>query len=294
MPWQHIARHLREATGRPVEIQSHHALGGGCINEVYRVRSTEREFFIKFNHATKVNMFTAEAAGLQTLAQTKAVRVPQPIAHGTTGQRAYLILEYIDLGGQGDRNANIRLGEQLAKLHSHREQCYGWHTDNTLGTTPQPNHWGTDWVVFWREQRLRHQVQLAQHNGIGSRVLRKAESLQEALPALFSDYTPAASVLHGDLWGGNWGVSAAGEPVIFDPAVYFGDRESDLAMTELFGGFSADFYTAYRATWPLDPGYSVRKTLYNLYHVLNHYNLFGGGYATQAEAMIDQVLAEMR
>ena len=131
-------------------------------------------------------------------------------------------------------------------------------------------------------------------NGYGDDVAELGQRLSARLPDLFDGYTPEASLLHGDLWGGNWGVDVSGEPVLFDPAVYYGDREADLAMTELFGGFSREFYAAYRQAWPLDAGYSTRKKLYNLYHVLNHFNLFGGGYLSQAQGMIDALSSEIR
>jgi len=148
-----------------------------------------------------------------------------------------------------------------------------------------------DWIAFYRAWRLRPQFELARHNAAPRGLLRQGERLLERLEAFFPGYHPMPSLLHGDLWGGNHGY-ADGVPVLFDPAVYYGDREVDLAMTELFGGYPADFYAAYREAWPLDPGYRVRKPLYNLYHVLNHFNLFGGGYAAQAEAMVRRLLAE--
>ncbi len=149
-------------------------------------------------------------------------------------------------------------------------------------------------MTFWREHRLGFQLELAVRHGAGSRIADAGSRLQEALPQLLEGHRPAASLLHGDLWSGNYSFTRAGEPVIFDPAVYYGDREADLAMTELFGGFSQRFYEAYREAWPLDAGYSVRKVLYNLYHVLNHFNLFGGGYLSQAQGMIDRLLSETR
>ena len=186
-----------------------------------------------------------------------------------------------------------RFGEQLAQMHRYTADQFGWHRDNTIGSTAQVNSWENDWLTFWREHRLGYQLTLAGRHGLGSRVLQKGERLQDNLQAFFDNHQPQASILHGDLWSGNYGISREGEPVIFDPAVYFGDREADLAMTELFGGFGSEFYAAYNATWPLDPGYPQRKTLYNLYHILNHYNLFGGGYGAQAEGMIDQLLADI-
>ena len=164
---------------------------------------------------------------------------------------------------------------------------------NFIGTTPQPNAWKDNWIDFWREQRLGFQLQLAATNGYGSQLQSLGENLLDALPAFFEGYAPQPSLLHGDLWNGNHAYQADGTPTLFDPAVYYGDRECDIAMTELFGGYSADFYSAYRASWSLDAGYSVRRDLYNLYHILNHANLFGGGYARQAEQMMQRLLVEI-
>jgi fructosamine-3-kinase len=181
------------------------------------------------------------------------------------------------------------LGDQLAALHRATESRFGWHRGNTIGSTPQSNEWHEDWIVFYRERRLRVQIDLAARR-MGAPLRQLGETLMERLPEFFQDYRPAPSLLHGDLWSGNVATMREGDPVIFDPAVYYGDREADIAMTELFGGFSADFYAAYRRAWPLDPGYETRKSLYNLYHVLNHFNLFGGGYGMQAQQMMQRLL----
>jgi protein-ribulosamine 3-kinase len=170
---------------------------------------------------------------------------------------------------------------------------FGFAQDNFIGTTPQPNGWKESWINFWREHRLGFQLRLAAQNGYGGQLQRLGEKLKDALPAFFQDYTPQPSLLHGDLWSGNHAFLADGTPTIFDPATYYGDRECDLAMTELFGGYSADFYAAYRAAYPLDAGYATRCELYNLYHILNHANLFGGGYARQAEQMMQKLLRNL-
>ncbi len=236
-------------------------------------------------------MFEAERAGLEALAHTNTVRVPRVVAVGADAQQAWLIAEWMDLGPLSAR-AEEALGEQLAALHTHTHTHFGFFADNFIGATPQPNGFCPDWVEFWRTRRLGFQLQLAERNGFGARLSELGARLLERLPALFTGYRPAPSLLHGDLWGGN--AAAVGDmPVIFDPAAYYGDREADLAMTELFGGFSSRFYDAYRAHAPLDAGYRVRRELYNLYHVLNHANLFGGGYAAQAERMMQRLLAEI-
>jgi fructosamine-3-kinase len=178
------------------------------------------------------------------------------------------------------------------------DATYGWPRDNFIGGTPQSNQSHRTWAGFFAAERLQPQLALASRNGMERNLRDQGERLAERLSSFFLDYRPAPSLLHGDLWSGNAaqiaeGV-AAGTPVIFDPAVYRGDREADIAMAELFGGFSESFYAAYRAAWPLDPGYETRKTLYNLYHVLNHFNLFGAGYLGQAQRMIVRLNAELR
>ena len=162
-----------------------------------------------------------------------------------------------------------------------------------MAQLPQNNHQTQDWIAFQREHRIGFQLQLAGKNSAPATLLDRGQRLLQELPALFTDYQPQASLLHGDLWGGNWGCSEDGVPVLFDPAVYYGDREADLAMTELFGGFDDRFYQSYRQVWTVDPGYKTRKVLYNLYHILNHYNLFGGGYARQALGMVDALISEI-
>ena len=185
------------------------------------------------------------------------------------------------------------LGEQLAALHRVGAARFGWHRDNTIGATPQLNSWDDDWVRFFVRQRVGPQLELAEQRGASARLLDRGRLLCGIAGALFSSYRPVPSLLHGDLWGGNWAADDADTPVVFDPAVYFGDREADLAMTRLFGGFGPAFYAAYQSDWPLDQAAGTRRGFYNLYHVLNHFNLFGGSYAAQAEGMIDRLLAEL-
>ncbi len=183
-------------------------------------------------------------------------------------------------------------GAGLAAMHRCTSEKFGWKRDNTIGATPQINKYTSGWVQFWREHRLGYQLQLARVNGHTGKLQVLGEKLMAKLDSFFPGPDPAASLLHGDLWSGNYSFDSAGQPVLFDPAVYYGDRETDIAMTELFGGFPAVFYAAYRESYPLDPGYDIRKTLYNLYHILNHLNLFGGGYRHQAEQMMGRLLAE--
>lgn len=232
-------------------------------------------------------MFAAEFAGLTELAGANAVRVPTPLLADATASDAFLAIEWLDLSAPSAA-MHHRLGTQLALLHRHQGAQFGWHRDNTIGATPQPNAASLDWVSFYREQRLQHQLRLAARNGYSGRLQEQGTWLCDRLEKLFAGYQPLPSLLHGDLWGGNWS-ACSNEPVIYDPAVHYGDRETDLAMTRLFGGFSADFYAAYDECWPLADGAAARIALYQLYHVLNHLNLFGGGYLAQAEALLGQL-----
>jgi len=289
--WAHIGQRVTEASGRPFRVRDKRIAGGGCINTAYVIGDGERRYFVKLNEPGAAPMFEAEAQGLRELCEGGALRVPGPVCHGATPEAAFLVMEFLPLGG-ARRDTAQRLGYGLARQHRVTRARFGWRMDNTIGSTPQPNPPTDDWVAFYREHRLLFQLELAARNG-HSRLQAPGERLASALEAFFQDYRPAPSLLHGDLWGGNSAALAGGEPVLFDPAVYYGDREADIAMTELFGGFAQDFYSAYRESWPLDAGYGVRRTLYNLYHVLNHLNLFGGGYLAQAERMIHELLAEI-
>lgn len=280
---------ISEATRRPFSARNAAAVGGGDINEAYRLDGADgSRYFLKLNEERLLPMFAAEAEGLETIAATQTLRVPKPVAHGCAEGRSYLVLEYLELDAHGDAG---RLGERLAALHRCTSDRFGFAADNFIGTTPQPNAWNAGWVDFWRERRLGFQLRLAARNGYGGALQDLGRKLLDALPAFFDGYAPQPSLLHGDLWGGNHAYTADGAPVVFDPAPYYGDREADLAMTELFGGYGPDFYAAYRAAWPSDAGYAARKPLYNLYHILNHANLFGGGYARQAETMMQRLLA---
>ena len=289
--WDTITNHITATTGAHLPECAARAVGGGCINSTYALEGDGARYFVKLNDAAQLDMFAAEAQGLRELARARAVRVPEPVCWGTSDSQAYLVMEHIAFGGGTTRTAEA-LGRQLAALHRVTRPQHGWDRDNTIGSTPQINTPSHDWIAFWVERRLGYQLELAARNGYGGRLQQRGEQLRARLPQLLEGHTPAASLLHGDLWSGNYAADESDAPVIFDPAVYYGDREAELAMTELFGGFGPRFHAAYQEAWPLDPGYRVRKTLYNLYHILNHLNLFGGGYGAQAERMMDVLLSE--
>lgn len=288
--WQHIAAHIGELSGSEFTPKTPSSIGGGCINQAFKLSDGCQHWFVKTNTAEQLSMFEAEAAGLNAMAETATIGVPSALCTGTHESSSYIVLDYIS-HGRSNRDSQRLAGERLAQMHQHQAESFGWHRDNTIGATPQRNTWTADWISFWRDHRLGFQLQLAAAKGYGGRLQKLGDELLERFPALI-DHAPHPSLLHGDLWGGNITFNTRAEPVIFDPAVYYGDREADLAMTELFGGFSQDFYNAYNDTWRLDEGYRVRKRLYNLYHILNHLNLFGGGYGSQAEGMMDRLLAE--
>ena len=233
-------------------------------------------------------MFEAEADGLRELKAADAIRVPEVIDCGIANGESYIEIERLVLE-RPTAEVEKAMGEQLAALHRHTDKKFGWYRDNTIGLTPQINTRGDDWIEFFREHRLRFQVDLADKRGYGADIGGLGHELAERLPELFEGYEPVASLLHGDLWAGNWG-AVAGEPVIFDPAVYYGDRESDIAMTMLFGGFGRPFYEAYAATWPMAHGHERRLKLYRLYHVLNHLNLFGRSYLGQSVSLLRELL----
>jgi fructosamine-3-kinase len=258
-----LLKHLGIADAQPVS--------GGCIHRCYRATLSGRAVFLKVNDARLADAFAAEADGLAAL-RAAGCTAPEPISHGAAGASAFLLMEFLELESRGDFAA---LGRMLATLHRAEGSHFGWARDNYIGSTPQPNGAHENWAQFWRERRLGPQLALAKRKGYDVDAGNVA--------ALLDGHAPAPSLLHGDLWSGNASFLAGGAPVLFDPAVYYGDREADLAMTELFGGFSREFYSAYGA---LPAGYETRKHLYNLYHLLNHLNLFGGSYLGQVNATL--------
>jgi fructosamine-3-kinase len=277
---------ISQASGRSFAISDQSSLGGGCIHDAARITGEDgRSFFAKRNSIDHLPSFEAEAFALDMMAATRTIRVPRPLGTCSAGRQAALVLEYLPMGGRGgDWQA---MGRQLALLHRHTGKQHGWDHDNWIGSTPQINTPCDGWIEFYLQFRFQPQVRWARQRGLR---LADAEALADVVPAFFSGYDPLPSLIHGDLWAGNAGFLEDGTPVIFDPAAYHGDREAELAMTEMFGGYPAAFYEGYASEWPLDPGYATRKQLYLLYHTLNHYNLFGGGYGSQSESIIRRLL----
>ena len=291
-----LATGIGTSTGVPFRLVSQEPVAGGCIHTALRLSGetggASVEYFAKVNESGRAAMFAAEAEGLVALRDADAVAVPAVVAQGDDGERAWLVLEWLELSAL-DPAAAARLGAALAQLHRRPQPRFGWARDNFIGASPQPNGWEDDWLTFWRHRRMMPQLGFAARNRLPSRMIDRGERLAADCGAFFSGHRPDRSLLHGDLWNGNAARLPDGSPVLFDPAVYVGDREADVAMTELFGGFPPDFGSAYRESWPLPDGYRVRRDFYNLYHVLNHANLFAGGYVRQAEQSIERLLAEI-
>ncbi len=281
---------LKDSLGTVIDLKWSRDLAGGDINQAALIQSKDSNWFVKYRNNAPPGMFEAEALALEKISATGCIRVPEAIAWGADNGTSWLVLEYLELTSSGPAEL---LGEQLAAMHEISGDSFGWPHNNYIGITPQLNQKSDNWIDFWRDYRLKPQLAMAQAAGFGSRLSDRGERLLESLDQLLQGHDPAASLLHGDLWSGNKAFTPAGQPVIFDPASYYGDREADLAMTELFGGFGSAFYATYQAHSPLPDGYPLRRELYNLYHMLNHLNLFGAGYLSRCESIIDSLLAQV-
>lgn len=290
--WHDIGAQISATTNSQFSVKESHPIGGGCINQAYCISDNEQRYFVKLNTPDELRMFEAEAAGLMEIYQSHTLHIPMPVCYGLNKEYAWLVLQYIDIDKASRGNA-IDLGLKLAAMHRTTAKHFGWIRNNTIGKTTQINTPSSNWIEFWRTQRLAYQLELAKINGFNGKLQTLGEQLLSDLDKVITS-SPVPSLVHGDLWSGNYAFDTMNNPVLFDPAVYYGDREVDIAMTELFGGFSADFYSAYRRDYPLDSGYNIRKIVYNLYHILNHLNLFGSSYRHQAEHMMNILLAEIR
>jgi len=268
-------------TGSSVKINSFHFASGGCINQGGKLDTSAGDFFIKWNSAENYpNMFAAEAKGLRLLYETHAFRIPAVINFAELTNYQILLLEFIE--GES-RNANYwqNLGQQLAALHKYSASQFGLDHDNYIGSLTQRNHQHRSWADFFIHERIDPLVRQCIDKGLcPTNRINDFESLYNKLPSIFPDEAPA--LLHGDLWSGNLISDEKGNPVLIDPAVYFGHREMDIAFTTLFGGFDPAFYNAYKDAFPLLAGFEQRKSVYNIYPLLVHAILFGGGYLNQA------------
>ena len=280
---------LRQATGSVFRISETAPVGGGCIHQALIVGDGQHRYFVKTGAALTRPMFEGEADGLNAIAATGAFRTPAIIAIGSNEEHAFLILEHLEMHPPASAEEGAAFASALVGLHHSTGPAFGWERDNHIGATPQRNTRMDSWAGFFATHRLRPQLERARQAGYQGELQQLGTRVVERLPALFLEYRPLPSLLHGDLWFGNAGITSRGEPVLYDPACYHGDREADLAMSELFGGFPSAFYATYRRDWPLDAGYERRKPLYNLYHLLNHLNLFGPGYLGAATRLAAQL-----
>ena len=262
-------------------IEQYERLGGGCIANAGRLDTASEILFLKWSRDDVAHTFPPEAEGLRALRKAEApLFIPEVVAvqNRSGDQPGFLLTDWIATGPEPSGFWEA-FGRALASMHRHAADRYGLGTDNFIGRLPQQNSWMDDWPAFFRERRLAPQVEMARERGRwqpewdGS-LENLYRRLDELLPA-----APEASVLHGDLWNGNFMVTDGEQPALFDPAAYYGHREADLAMTRLFGGFDQRFYDAYREAWPLEPGFDKRMEVYNLYHLINHLNHFGSSYA---------------
>ena len=287
--WSKIAEEISQITKEKFTINNRRSVGGGCINQGYALIGEQRTYFVKLNSASGLEMFAAEALGLKHMGETQTIRIPQPVCWGSVDNYAYLVMEWLELGRGGGNESWESMGTKLAQMHRFAgANKFGWDINNTIGSTPQINTWTESWSEFFAQHRIGYQLRLAKRRG-GN--FPDTGKVIDAVRGFLAGHNPQPSLVHGDLWSGNAAVTDAGEAVIFDPATYWGDREVDIAMTELFGGFPAAFYRGYNQAWELDSGYAQRKTLYNLYHILNHFNLFGGSYESQAMGMIRRIVS---
>jgi fructosamine-3-kinase len=278
------------------EVVARRPVGGGCIHSAWCLELADgRRVFAKTNNASALPLLAAEAEGLAALARwaTPPLRLPEPLAVGATGDAAVLLLSWLELAAAGHRgDAWASLGAALADLHrasaaGEPGRGYGFGSDNFIGSSPQPNGWMERWVQFFVERRLTPQLARAAERGCP---FARAEALLDRAGDLLVDHGCSPVLVHGDLWSGNAALLADGDVAVFDPAAYWGDREVDLAMARLFGGFPEAFFAGYQTRWPLPADWPQRLELYNLYHLINHANLFGGGYQGQAQATIDRLL----
>jgi protein-ribulosamine 3-kinase len=288
-----VERALQELTGSH-HIASATPVGGGCINNGLHVHTdADSSFFLKWNDRAPVEMFAREAEGLGRLRSVDAVVVPEPIAFGgDDASPSWLLMEYVP-SGPGSAEADWRLGHGLAKIHAHHDgETFGLAIDNWIGSLPQPNKPSGSWGEFWRDQRIIPQLTAARERG--HLVDPLMDRVVDVIPMALSDVT-RPRLVHGDLWSGNTYVTRGDQPVLVDPAVYFGDGEVDLAMSELFGGFGRDFYDAYEALIPVSHDYhGYRRELYQLYYLLVHVNLFGPSYLAATRRAAEQVLTALQ
>ena len=287
-----VTASLTETLGETIAISRISRVAGGDINTCFLMESNRGAFFVKTSsHIQAAAMFRGEIGNLKALSgAAHDFRVPSPVTQGQVNDQAYLVIEALDFSKEHNW---LMFGRELARLHRTSSRRFGWNDHNFIGLTRRVNSWSENWCDFWWQCRLLPQFESACQNGFEQPLTGFMGPLQRVTEKLLAGHQPVPSLLHGDLWQGNTGFCRDGlQPALFDPACYYGDRETDIAMTALFGGFPGEFYSAYQQAWPMDAGYSQRKSLYNLYHLFNHLNLFGAGYLQQCIAVIRKLVAK--
>ncbi len=261
-------------------------VSGGDINEAYYVKTHEAQYFVKLNRTKDLTFFEFEAKGLQEIARTNTIRVPAVyhVLEDEATRIPMLWLEWIE--GRKHEQTDDELGTQLAFMHLSEGKKYGWQGVSYIGRLEQNSEWTDDWLTYYRDFRLLEQVKIGERLGVIkkerlNKLTKLIERLDEWIPK-----KPVISLLHGDLWGGNWIVGQGGHPYLIDPSVLYGDHEMELAFTELFGGFSHRFYASYEQVFPLSPEYDERKSLYQLYYLLVHLNMFGESYGGSVDRIL--------
>ncbi|TQV76971.1 fructosamine kinase family protein [Aliikangiella marina] len=267
---------------RTFQLKNIRAITGGDINQAFEVSSDTKRYFVKVNLASMQAMFDCEQYSLETISASKTIKVPQALLVGCYRDWSFLVLEKLSLSRMKKPAA---FAIDLAAFHSTTYESFGWHHNNFIGFTPQLNEWDNNWPDFFINYRLNPQVDFLEKTNDVRGLKQNLSIISKHIDYFFQDYNPQVSLVHGDLWSGNYGYLEDGRPVIYDPASYYADHEVDLAMMELFGHPGERFYEVYNQYYPIHPGYSVRKKLYNFYHILNHANLFGGSYVSQAQSI---------
>ena len=279
MSWQNgISGLLSEKFNKKVFINGNRYVGGGSINITRQIFTNVGEFFVKINSAERFpRMFEKEAKGLSVLRNASVIDIPEVVGYGENDADAYLVLNFIE-SGMEKTGFWENFGRKIALLHKNSDKFFGLDHDNFIGSLPQSNKQHKDWETFFIKERLLPQIEMARRAGfVDSKFDKLFNGFFKKLPEIFPKEQPA--LLHGDLWSGNFMINAKGKPVIIDPAVYYGNREMDLGMSKLFGGFDSAFYAAYHEQYPLEHGWQQRLDFCNLYPLMVHVNLFGGGYA---------------
>ena len=281
--WNAIDDQVSENCGLLFSTESRQTLSGGDINKAYCLSNKQDRYFVKINKSTLESMFSAECIGLNALVASKTFKIPKVIAKGVFEDKSYLVLEFIEMIATGN---TFEFAKALANLHLKTHASFGFESDNFIGLNIQENNWCENWGEFFINYRLKPQLKKIE----SSHSLGQTKRLLVSISEFLNQHQPKPSLVHGDLWQGNVSYLRNGLPVIYDPACYYADHEVDLAMLELFGSPGNNFFEHYHKYYPIHSGYSIRKEIYNLYHILNHANMFGGGYVQQSKSMLENIV----